>query len=215
MSEGQPWKTVLIEDQALFRTLLVRLLREDFRFDLAGESPLGEEGWQLCLAKKPRLVLLDLHLPDIDGLTIGRRLLQELPETRVLAVTTRTDAFTVNQVIETGLHGYIEKDEDLDTLEDAMVKVAKGETFFSRLVGETRKSQQRDSEAFVKILSDREQEVLRLVVEGKSSKAISGMLGLSPRTVENHRFRIMQKLDLHDLPSLTRYAIRVGLIGEP
>lgn len=206
------WTTVIVEDQSLFRSLLARLLAEDERFSLVGQAGDGEEGWRLCEHHRPHLLLLDIQLPGIDGIDLARKVRRSYPATRILALTTLIDSHTINRVIDAGLHGYIEKDRELDELETALAQVAGGGSYASDRVNQVRREVFRDPEAYPKILSAREQEIVVLVARGLKSSAIATELGLGLRTVQNHRYRIMQKLNLHDTASLIRYAMAQGLV---
>jgi DNA-binding NarL/FixJ family response regulator len=215
MSPKPLWTTLIVEDQSLFRSLLARLLKEDSRFSLIGEAKSGEEGWERCLEQPPHLLLLDIQLPGMDGIELAQKIRRRFPETRILALTTLTDSHTINRVIDAGLHGYIEKDRELDELERALTQVAAGGSYTSKRLSEVRRAVSRDPEAYPKILSPREQEIVGLVAQGLKSAAIATKLGLGLRTVQNHRYRIMQKLDLHDTASLVRYALDQGIVSPP
>ncbi|WOO39392.1 response regulator transcription factor [Rubellicoccus peritrichatus] len=207
-----PLRTYIAEDQTLFRTLLVKLINDKEGFELIGQSPRGEEALEQCLRLKPDLAIVDIRLIGMDGIELGQQLRDQLPETRRLAVTTLTDPFTIKRIRETGFHGYVEKNQPVDVLEEALDTIESGRSYFSPVMEVVKNNLVQDPFSFYKILSEREQQILRKVAQGETSKAIAEDLGLSRRTVQNHRYNIMQKLEIHDLPSLTRYAVENGLI---
>lgn len=206
-----PLRLVVIEDQALFRQLTVEVVRADPRFIVVGEAANGSDGWELCLRTRPDLVILDLNIPEPDGLALCGRLRDELPAARVLAVTSYTDALTLTRLRDLGVAGYVEKDQPLDTLRQALEALAEGGTFHTRIVAETRRRQQGDPHSFDKVLSSREQEILALIAAGLRNREIAERLGLSVRTVEGHRAAIMQKLGVKNLAGLLRYAQTLGV----
>lgn len=206
-----PLRTYIAEDQTLFRSLLVRLISDKNGFDLVGQSARGEQAWEDCQRVIPDLVVIDIRLVGMDGIELGKRLREALPKTRRLAVTTMTDAYTVQSIRETGFHGYVEKNQPVDILEEALDAMAAGKSYFTPIIEVVKNKLVEDPFAFHKILSKREQEILRKVAQGATSKDIADRLNLSERTVQNHRYHIMKKLNIHGLPSLIRYAIDNGI----
>ena len=132
----------------------------------------------------------------------------------MLALTNLKDPFTLNRVQEIGIHGYVEKDQPLDILEEAMETVAAGGNYFTAIVEETRLHLQADPEAFSKILSRREQEIVCMVARGLTSSAIAERLGLSKRSVETYRYRIMKKLGIDNVAALVDYAYQQGFLNK-
>jgi DNA-binding NarL/FixJ family response regulator len=193
----KPIRTVVIEDQELLRNVLVKALEMNRDFDLLGDCADGKAGQTLCLDVKPDLIVTDIDMPELDGISMAQTLIRELPTVRVLALSNLKDPFTISRLRETGIHGYVEKDQPLDILEEAMRTVAKGEHYFTALVQ--------------KVLSRREQDVVRFVVDGLTSKEIAKTMKLHPRSVETHRYRIMKKLELKNVVDLIAYAEKNGL----
>ena len=204
-------RTVLIEDQELLRNVLVKTLEMNPHFEVLGDCADGKSGQTLCLEARPDLVVTDVDMPEMDGITMAQRLLKALPEVRILALTNLKDPFTINRLREVGVHGYVEKDQPLDILEEAMRRVASGGHYYTAIVQEVSSQLAQDPVAFSKILSRREQDVVRLVVHGLTSKEIAKTLKLHPRSVETHRYRIMKKLELKNVVDLVAYAERHGL----
>ncbi|MBT5704740.1 response regulator transcription factor [bacterium] len=207
----KPIRTVIIEDQELLRNVLVKTLEMNRDFDLLGDCADGKAGQILCLDVKPDLVVTDIDMPELDGISMAQTLIQELPAVRVLALSNLKDPFTISRLRETGIHGYVEKDQPLDILEEAMRTVAKGEHYFTALVKEVSSQLAQNPIAFSKILSRREQDVVRFVVDGLTSKEIARKMKLVPRSVETHRYRIMKKLELKNVVDLIAYAEKNGL----
>lgn len=204
-------RTILIEDQELLRNVLVKTLEMNPDFELLGDCSDGRSGQALCLERRPDLVVTDVDMPELDGITMAQSLLKELPSVRILALTNLKDPFTINRLREVGIHGYVEKDQPLDILEEAMRTVAKGEHYYTAIVQQVSSQLAKDPVAFSKILSRREQDVIRLVVDGLTSKEIAKELKLHPRSIETHRYRIMKKLELKNVVDLIAYAEKHGI----
>ncbi len=207
----KPIRTILIEDQELLRNVLVKTLEMNPDFELLGDCSDGRSGQELCLAQQPDLIVTDVDMPELDGITMAQGLLKDLPSVRILALTNLKDPFTINRLREVGIHGYVEKDQPLDILEEAMRTVAGGEHYYTAIVQEVSSQLAKDPVAFSKILSRREQDVIRLVVDGLTSKEIAKELKLHPRSIETHRYRIMKKLELKNVVDLIAYAEKNGI----
>jgi DNA-binding NarL/FixJ family response regulator len=201
------YTVAIIEDQTLFRHMMVNLVKHSDDYEFVGEAENGMSGLQICTDHKPALVLLDLHLPDINGIELGKRILADSPKSQVLAITSLTDGYTTNSVFEAGFAGYLEKNQPLDILTEAMLTVAEGGFFFTQRLQENRRLIRNDPNAFQKILSPKEIDILRHVSKGLASTDIGEVMTLSKRTVENHRHRIMKKLRIKNSSSLIKFAI--------
>ncbi len=206
----KPWQTVLVEDQALLRNVLAKAIRLDEKFELAADVEDGLEGKKVCEELVPDLLITDIHLPGMDGVELAAHVLKKLPTVRVLALTNMKDPFTLNRLQEIGIHGYVEKDQPLEILEEAMVEVASGRTYFTATIMSSQARLSEDPHAFSKVLSARDQEILCLVASGATSKAIGEKLDLSRRSVETYRYRIMKKLGLRSSAELVDYAYKNG-----
>jgi DNA-binding NarL/FixJ family response regulator len=210
-AEGvKPWRILILNEDSLFRELLVQHLARDSRFSVAGQARCACDGLRQCGQFKPDLVVLDLGMPRVSGVELAVLLAKASPASRIMAVAELNDAYTVNRVIECRLAGCVEKGQSLAVLDEAMAAVAGGGTYFSPKFMGAAAALASDPVAFPKILSAREQEVLAYVAEGFTSRSIGTRLGLSSRTVEAHRRNIMRKMDLNDMAGLMRFAIQHG-----
>ena len=207
-------RLVLIEDQTAIREMLAEILKQDKNFQLVGESGDGQLAYQLCLDVKPDIAVLDAKLPGLNGVELLRRLGKQLPNLRVLAFSGYENPVLVREMIEAGAHGFVEKTAGLGEFKKGLEMVAAGGTYFGPAVAALLRDvvAQPGANSSADFLTDREREVLKLVVESHSSKDVALKLGISMKTVDNHRSNLMRKLNLHDVASLTRYAIGTGLI---
>lgn len=201
------WTTVIVEDQFMFRDFLEKLVAGDDRFECVGATGDGVTGLELCQRLKPDLIFLDLNLPRLSGLALAAELKRTVTSCRILALTSCKDDASISSILELGFAGYVEKDQPITVLESAMVAVAKGRTYFSPTLDIVRRRMARNPHAISKILSLREQEVLRAVAKGGTSAEIAQTLGLSVRTVGNHRYNIMKKLDLKNAAEVVAFAL--------
>ena len=209
-----PWSTVLVEDQALLRNVLSKTIQLDEHFDWKGDAEDGLEGRALCEKHQPHLLVTDLHLPGMDGIELSKQVLEAWPQTRILVLTNLKDPYTLHQLQEIGVHGYVEKDQPLEIFEEAMVEVATGHTYFTALLHRNLSELERDERSFIKFLSPKEQRIVALVGDGLTSKQIAEKLELSPRSVETYRYRIMHRLAFQKASELVDYARQQGLTGE-
>ncbi len=200
-----------MDDHALLAESLGAWILRQPDLVLAGRAEDGETGYNLCLALKPDLALLDIDLPKIDGLELVRRFVAEMPDMRLITMTGRMDPYTIWRVSQSGVHGFMEKTLPPEMLMEAIRTVGHGGVFFSPFFQQVKQEWLSQPEAFQKILSDREQEVLRRVVTGDSDEQIAGQLGISVATIGVHRKHIRQKLELHNDRELVAYARKWGL----
>jgi two-component system response regulator NreC len=204
-------KIVLIEDQAMFRDLLKKICREHFHLTVVGEAEDAATGLALCRKHKPDMVLLDLNLPDRDGISIADELLEMDPKMRILALSSECDDYTLYRVLNSGMHGYVDKNrQSVDVLKQAIDEVIKGRVFFTEVVQQVRQRLRTEPKAFPKVLTEREQQLLALLGGGLSNEEVARDLQLSRYTVQLHRRNIMSKLGLHRTPDLIRYAVNKG-----
>lgn len=213
MNQISKVKVLIVDDQTMFRELLARLISQESRFEIVGTAGDGREALQSFTDVKPDLVVLDLMLPGLNGIDLLRQFLRERPEVRVLVISGHPSEETVRGVLKAGAHGFIEKNAPIEMLRQSVNQVADGGSYFGPSVATLLRNAVANPTADEGMLSHREREILQLVAEGHSTKEIAVILTLSIKTVDNHRSNIMKKLNIHDIASLTRYAIKVGLIS--
>jgi len=210
---------LLAEDHAIVRQGLMSLLKADGGFKMVGEARNGREAVELALRLRPEVVLMDIAMPELNGLEATRQIPTAHPAARIIILSAHTDKEYVERTWEAGVAGFLEKQTSAEILTKAIREVAAGRTFFSpsiakRLPNDPRNPRGRDGLIKVKgtKLTSRETEVLQLVAEGSANKQVASSLGISIKTVEKHRQRLMDKLNIHETAGLTRYAIGAGVI---
>ena len=206
-----PTRIVIVDDHALLAESLGAWIVRHPDLVLVGRAEDGVAGWDLCLALQPDLALVDVDLPKLDGLELVKRLRVKMPALRLLTMTGRMDPYTIWRASQSGVHGYMEKTLPPEMLVEAIRTVAKGGVFFSPMFQKMKQEWLAQPEAFQKILSDREQEVLRRVVVGWNDERIARQLDITATTVAVHRKHIRQKLELHNDRELVGYAREWGL----
>ncbi len=209
-------RLIIVEDQTAVREMLAEILRHDPNYQLVGESGDGQSAVTLCLEAKPELLVLDAKLPGLNGVDILRRIAKKLPHMRVLIFSGYENPVLVREMLEAGAHGFVEKTAGLVEFKKGLETVANGGTYFGPAVAALLRDVVANPEASSAsdFLTDREREILQLVAESHSTREIAAKLGISIKTVDNHRTNLMRKLNLHDVASLTRYALEVGLIEQ-
>ena len=209
-------RIVIIEDHTAIREMLAEILRVDPAYKIVGESGEGQAACQLCLDLKPDLIVLDARLPGLSGVDILRRISKQLKSTRVLVFSAYESPALVREMLEAGAHGFVEKTAGLVEFKKGLGTIAQGGTYFGPGVAALLRTVVANNSATsgIETLTDREREILKLVAESHSTKEIAQKLGISVKTVDNHRTNLMRKLDLHDVASLTRYSLEIGLIDH-
>ena len=210
----KPLRLLLADDHTLVRAGMRALLDGLDGVSVVAEAENGEQAVALVLEHKPDIALLDITMPVLNGLQAAERILAQAPATRVLILSMHASEEYVNRAIKLGVAGYLLKDAATLELQAALEAVAAGQTYLSpRIASQLVEPRARQAGGSHKPgLTDRQRQVLRLLALGKSVKEIAYDLQLSAKTVETYRAQIMERLDLHDLASLVRYAIRSGLI---
>jgi DNA-binding NarL/FixJ family response regulator len=204
-------RLVIIDDEQLFSGMLRTWLTRFRDVEVLGCANDGEAGWELCHATQPDLAIVDIQMPKVDGLDLVERLARECPKLRLLTMSGLLDPATIWRVMQSGVHGFVSKTQPPEDLIEAIRMVARGNTFFGAAFGRVKAELLAQPDSFQKILSDREQQVLRAVAIGRADENIGTELGISPATVEAHRKRIRQKLSLHNDRDLLAYARQWGL----
>jgi two-component system, NarL family, response regulator NreC len=207
-----PIQVLLADDHLLVRQGLKGLLERE-GFKVVAEAGDGREAIRLAGTSHPDVVILDLAMPALNGVDAAREIARAEPRTKAILLTMHKEDPYVLQALNAGISGYVLKTQAGAELVQAIREVARGAIYLSpgvsRAVVDAYKAK---SELPPDPLSPREREVLQLVAEGKTTKEVAGVLGISVKTAESHRTRIMEKLDIHETASLVRYAIRRGLI---
>ena len=209
---------LLAEDHAIVREGLRSLLELHNEFNVVAEASTGRQAIEQTLRLRPRIVIMDIAMPGLNGFEATRQILLSAPKTRILALSAHSDDEYVARMSEAGACGYLVKHNSGEILLRAIRDVASGKAFFSsavmkRLSDTQRKSKERGEAGQNNIrLTTREAEMLQLVAEGAANKQAATSMGISIKTVEKHRQRLMDKLNIHDTAGLTRYAIATGVI---
>jgi DNA-binding NarL/FixJ family response regulator len=214
-------KVLIAEDHEVVREGLKVLISADPGMEVAGEAETGQMALRLAKKLQPDVVLMDLAMPRGNGLEAARDIRREVPASKVLVLTAYKDEETVQRVIEAGASGYMTKHSAADELLMAIREVGNGRSYYCSTIAGHLKARQRQSfQSGQAILSPphltpRELEVLCLIARGQPNKEIAFTLGVSIKTVEKHRQSVMDKLGIHDIAGLTRYAVSRNLLTPP
>jgi len=204
---------LLADDHAVVRQGFRRILEAQNDLEVVGEASNGREAVDEATKLQPDLVVMDVAMPELNGIEATRRVKEFSPRTRILALSMHKDAVYVREILRAGAQGYLLKDSSDADLVAAVRAVAKGEGWVSPGVANAVLTDYRQHVTDpIDLLSSREREVLQLIAEGKTNKEIATLLNLSVYTVDAHRGRIMEKLNLHSTGELVRFAVRKGLI---
>jgi DNA-binding NarL/FixJ family response regulator len=207
---------LLADDHPIVREGLKALLEKEDDFQVVALADNGRDAVQQALAHRPDIVLIDVGMPEMNGIEATRRIAAELSQTRILVLSMYSERRFVMEALQAGARGYILKDGAFEELAGAIRAVAAGDFFLSpKITGSViqdfmRKSLSGGESAFTQ-LTNREREVLQLIAEGKSTKEIAFIFNVSPKTVETQRQHVMRKLNITNVAELTKYAIREGL----
>lgn len=206
-------RILLADDHKLVRQGFRLILVSQDDLEVVGETGNGREAVELAAALKPDVVVMDVTMPELNGIEATRRIREICPHTRVLALSVHRDSVYVREIIRAGAEGYLLKESADTDLLAAVRAVSEGKSYLSPDVsGALLKDYRKHVTNPVDLLTSREREILQLVAEGKTNKDIAGGLNLSVYTVDGHRTRIMEKLNLHSVGELVRFAIRNGLV---
>ena len=209
-------RVFIADDHALVRAGLRSLLAEMPGVEIAGEAGDGQEALRLVRETRPDVLMLDIAMPGLNGLEVAARVAKEQPRTKVIIVSMHGDDESVRRAFLSGAVGYLLKNSDRAELELALRAAARGDTFVSPSVSRKLVDALTDPDpsrvARAEVLTPRQREVLQLIAEGLSNKEIAARLNLGVKTIETHRTEVMQRLGIHGVAGLVRYAIRVGLV---
>mgnify|MGYP003818837119 FL=1 len=190
----------------------IRIMLEHEGFSVVAEAADGLDAVTLSLIEKPDVAVVDVMMPGLNGIEAARRIRSESPGTRVLVLSMHGDRRNVLDALRAGAAGYVLKDQDAGALIEAIREVARGNTYLCAGTSESVMAGPTANGTNGAPLSTRERQVLQLIAEGNATKEIAARLGLSVKTAESHRGRVMAKLGIHDVAGLVRYAIRHGMI---
>lgn len=210
-------RILLADDHTVVRQGLRKVLEERPDWQVVAEAGDGREAVRLAELHKPDVAVVDVAMPLLNGIETTRQITRRVPQVRILVLSMHSDEAYVTQILRAGAAGYLLKDSaDVDLLQ-AVAAVASGKSFFSPAVARLMLDdyvRQRGATAVDRFesLSEREREVFQLIAEGRTNKEIAALLFISPSTVETHRARIMEKLDVHSAAEIVLYAVRRGVI---
>ncbi len=209
-----PIRILLADDHKIVRQGLRSLLVANQMFDVVGEASNGQEAVRLAETLAPEVAVLDIGMPLLNGIDAAKEIGRVSPRTRTILLTMHEEEGFVLKSLRAGIRGYLLKARAADDLMQAISEVCKGKIYLSPGISETVVQAYLNASAPpADPLSDRERQVLQLIAEGKRTKEIAQILGVSTSTAESHRNHIMQKLDIHEIAGLVRYAISKGLVS--
>jgi two-component system response regulator NreC len=207
-------RILIADDHGIVRKGLRLQLEQHEEFQVIAEAADGREAVKLAEEMDPEVVIMDIAMPNLNGIEATAQIVKRRPQTRVIILSMHSDESYLTRSLAAGAKGYLLKDTAEVDLYRAVQVVSQGKSFFSPAIANTlledymRQLQQRGLEDSYDLLTEREKEILQLLVEGKSNKDVAQELNLSPYTVETHRTRIMQKLNLHSATDIVLYAVR-------
>lgn len=210
-------RVLLADDHELFREGLKSLLSNEIDIEIVGSASDGAAAVELALEHRPDVILMDVTMPNMNGIAATVKILETLPETRVVIISMHNDRRFIAESLKAGAAGYVLKESSTGVMLEAIRTVSRGEIFLSSractvLVEDYLRMLGNEEENGSCPLSERELEVLRLLVKGRNAKQIADTLSISKNTVDTHRRRIMDKLGCDSMAELTRYAIREGFL---
>jgi two-component system, NarL family, response regulator NreC len=210
-------RVLVADDHTIVRQGLVSLLAESGECEVVAEAADGLEAVEKAQATRPDVAILDLSMPRLSGLEAVRRIHEALPNTRVLVLTVHEEEEYVLPLVRAGASGYLIKDSAVAELLAAVRALHAGQGYFcpqaARVLAEQYRQPERAADDPYGALSPREREVFHLVIDGRTTKEVARALGISAKTADNHRYRLMEKLGVHNTAELVRYAARRGLLS--
>jgi len=207
-------RVLLADDHAILRKGVRMLIDAQPDLEVVGEAKTGREAIEEARKLKPDVVVMDVSMPELNGIEGTRQICDELTQTKVIGLSMHKDSVYVRELLRAGARGYLLKDSEDDDLLRAIRAVSRGEAFLSPAVSDAVLTDYRKHVTNpVDLLTSREREVLTMIAEGKTNKEIANALNLSVYTVESHRGSVMEKLNLHNTGDIVRFALRNGLMS--
>jgi DNA-binding NarL/FixJ family response regulator len=209
-------RILLADDHTLMRAGIRSLLEKMPGVEVVGEASDGREALSLVKARSPHVVLMDIAMSGLNGLEATARIMRDFPQVRIIILSMHANEEYVLQTLRAGAAGYLLKDAATSELELAIKAVVRRDTYLSPAISkrviEDYVGRTNGQKSPLEQLTPRQREILQLLAEGKSTKEMAFVLGLSVKTVETHRAQLMDRLDIHDVPGLVRHAMRMGLV---
>jgi DNA-binding NarL/FixJ family response regulator len=210
----KPMNILLVDDHPLVRAGIRTLLERLPQVKVTGEATDGSEALRMIREHKPDLVLIDIAMPGLNGLDTTARISAEFPNVLVVVLSMYTDQEYVRQAVQAGAVGYLVKGSAAAELEDAINTIARGEKYFTPLASRGMLDRgQGGNLGLIERITPRQREILQLIAERHNTKEIAQILSISIKTVETHRSHLMDRLGIHDVSGLVRFAIRIGLVS--
>ncbi len=212
-------RIVLADDHAILRHALSRAMQQEDDMEVVGQASDGHSAVELARELRPDIVVMDISMPDLNGIEATREIQREAPGVKVIGLSMHSAKRYLTEMFRAGASGYLLKNCDFDELTRAMRTVAEGRTYVSPsisnvVVKDLTRTEEKIEPTGLSLLTQREREVLQLVAEGRTTKQIAVRLHISPKTVDTHRLRVMNKLEIDNVARLTKYAIREGLTSS-
>lgn len=205
---------LLADDHSILRKGVRMLLESQVDMEVVGEAKTGREAIDEAVRLKPDVVVMDVSMPELNGIEGTRQICAQLAQTKVLALSMHRDSVYVREILRAGARGYLLKESDDEDLLKAVRAVARGEAYLSPAISDAVLTDYRRHVSNpVDLLTSREREILTMIADGKTNKDIANALNLSVYTVESHRGSVMDKLNLHNTGDIVRFALRNGLIS--
>jgi two-component system, NarL family, response regulator NreC len=209
-------KVILSDDHNIFRESLATLLQQEIGIEVVAQAGDGRTAIDLVKKHQPNVIIMDISMPDLNGIEATRQITSAFPRTKVIALSMHSDQKFVAEMLKAGASGYLLKDTEAKDLIEAIHTVARHGIYLPPALADMVvegyvRNRPMDEMKASATLTSREREVLQLIAEGKTTKEIALKFGISAKTIETHRLNIMEKLNLHNIAELTKYAIREGL----
>jgi DNA-binding NarL/FixJ family response regulator len=209
-------RLILVDDHKIMRDGLKTMLGKSSEYEVVGVADTGRAAVSLARQKKPDLIIMDVSMPDLNGIEAARQILMENPGIKIIILSMHSDKKCIDETFKAGVSGYLLKDCVYDELSTAIKTACNGQIYLSpgiasMVVKDYVELLREAPDTTTDLLTPREKEVLQLIAEEHSTLAIAKMMNLSPKTVESHRRKLMEKLNVHNIAGLTKVAIKLGL----